>query len=218
MDQELARQRYERIHDPSRLIALSDGVFAIVLTLMVLEIHVPTDRTSLTTALREIRPSVIAFLISFAIVGISWMAHRDLFSNLRLTDRSLVWLNTIYLLPLSVVPFGAALLANYEGEKVPVVLYGVLVVVLALTRLAIWMYATKRPHLLFEPVDPRSRRTGIVIVVVPLAIYVAAILLAGVAHGKISVALYAAVPVLYFVAALVIKQTAPLGTAEGEVT
>src|SRR5262245_23684787 len=114
------QQRYERIHDPQRLITLSDGVFAIVLTLMVLEIHVPefTEATRLRSALEDIRPSFIAFVISFAIVGISWMAHRDLFSMLRLTDRNLVWLNMLYLLPLSLIPFGAALLANYGDQKV----------------------------------------------------------------------------------------------------
>src|SRR4051794_5918929 len=110
MEQDLATQRYERSHDPRRLIALSDGVFAIVLTLMVLEIHVPelTDVSQLRGALDQIWPSFVAFVISFAIVGISWMAHRDLFAMLRLTDRNLVWLNTVYLLP-SMVPFGAAL-------------------------------------------------------------------------------------------------------------
>jgi uncharacterized membrane protein len=219
MDQDLARQRYERIHDPKRLIALSDGVFAIVLTLMVLEIHVPelTDASKLQTALDEIRPSFVAFVISFAIVGISWMAHRDLFSMLRLTDRNLVWLNTLYLLPLSMVPFGAALLAHYDQQKVALVLYGVLVVALALTRLVIWLYATNRPHLLFEPVDARSRLMGVVMVLVPLAMYVAAIWFAG-SHPTVSVCLYAAVPVLYFVSAVVIRSSAPPGTAESEFT
>ena len=120
MDQEHELRRYERVHDPSRLIALSDGVFAIVLTLMVLEIHVPelADGTRLDSALEQIRPSFVAFVISFAIVAIAWTSHRDLFAMLRLTDRNLVWLNMLYLLPLSMVPFGAAVLARYDGQKV----------------------------------------------------------------------------------------------------
>src|SRR5262245_40027444 len=219
MDRDVDRKRYERIHDPQRLIALSDGVFAIVLTLMVLEIQVPelTDETRLRSALEAIWPSFVAVLISFAIVGISWMAHRDLFGMLRLTDRNLIWLNLIYLLPLSMVPFGAALLARYSSQKVALVLYGVLVIVMALTRLAIWLYATNRPHLLHEPIDARSRQIGVVIVLVPLAMYIAAIVFAGI-NTRVSVAIFAAVPVLYVVSALVIKETAPPGTAESEFT
>jgi len=215
MEQDLAAQRYERSHDPRRLIALSDGVFAIVLTLMVLEIHVPelTDVSQLRGALDQIWPSFVAFVISFAIVGISWMAHRDLFAMLRLTDRNLVWLNTVYLLPLSMVPFGAALLARYDGEKVAIALYGGLMIALALTRLMIWLYATKRPHLLYEAVDAPSRRMGVVVVIVPLSLYVAAILLAGI-HPRISVAMYAVVPVLYFVSAIVVPQAEPPDSVE----
>jgi uncharacterized membrane protein len=215
MDQDLERQRYERIHDPHRLLSLSDGVFAIVLTLMVLEIHL-TRGLSLSASLDEIKPSIVAFVISFAIVGISWMSHRDLFSMIRLTDRYLVWLNTIYLLPLSLLPFGASLLARYE-DPVPVVIYGVLVVALALTRLAIWLYATNRPHLLYEPIDPRLRRMGAVMVLVPLGMYIAAMLLAAV-NPKISLVVYAAVPVLYFVSALVIRSNALPGAADSEST
>src|SRR5262249_49068846 len=107
-----------------------------VLTLMVLEIHLPelTNGATLGPALEKIRPSFVAFVISFAIVGISWMAHRDLFSTLRLTDRNLVWLNMIYLLPLSIVPFVRALLAQYGEEKVALVLSGLVGIAMALPR------------------------------------------------------------------------------------
>src|SRR3954449_1076236 len=106
------QQRYERTHDPARVLALSDGVFAIIITLLVLEIHVPelAQGQSLGDAGREIRPSFIAFLISFVVVAIAWDGHRDLFSLIRRTDRSLIWFNFLYLLPLSVIPFGASLI------------------------------------------------------------------------------------------------------------
>ena len=84
-DDRLQRERYERGHDPSRVLTLSDGVFAIVITLLVLEIHVPDlgNGESLRAALREVRPSFVAFLISFVIVAIAWAGHRDLFCDLR---------------------------------------------------------------------------------------------------------------------------------------
>jgi uncharacterized membrane protein len=120
-------------------------VFAIVLTLLVLEIQVPdlTGGQGLTDALDEIRPSFVAFLISFIVVAIAWTGHRDLFAFIRLTDRNLVWLNLLYMLPLTLLPFGAALISRHDREKVALTIYGLLLLATAFTRLLIWLYATK---------------------------------------------------------------------------
>lgn len=87
MDQERELRRYDRLHDPARVMALSDGVFAIILTLLVLEIHVPdlAQGQSLREVMAEVRPSFVAFLISFVVVAISWAGHRDLFAHIRRT-------------------------------------------------------------------------------------------------------------------------------------
>ena len=79
---ESVRAMLERAHDPARVLALSDGVFAIIITLLVLEVHVPelTQGHSLNAALAELRPSLIAFVISFILAGMYWVAHRDLFA------------------------------------------------------------------------------------------------------------------------------------------
>jgi hypothetical protein len=126
MDEEVARRRYEREHDPARVLALSDGVFAIIITLLVLEIHVPelSQGQTLKEAMEEVRPSFFAFLISFVVVAISWAGHRDLFALIRRTDRLLVWLNILYLLPLCVIPFGASLLSRYEDAAIALQMYG----------------------------------------------------------------------------------------------
>lgn len=130
-------RRFARRHDPTRVMALSDGVFAIVITLLVLEVHVPdlSGGRRLADALEEIRPSFVAFLISFLVIAIAWTGHRDLFSFIRLTDRNLVWLNLLYMLPLSLLPFGAALIARHPEEAVALRIYGLLLVAIALTRL-----------------------------------------------------------------------------------
>ena len=72
--------------------ALSDGVFAIIITLLVLEVHVPelTENLSLNEALWQIRPSFTAFVITFILAGMHWVGHRDLFALIRHTDRGLV--------------------------------------------------------------------------------------------------------------------------------
>jgi len=219
MDEERARQSYERAHDPTRVLALSDGVFAIIITLLVLEIHVPdlARDQSLRQALREIRPSLTAFLISFVVVAIAWAGHRDIFSLIRRTDRALVWLNILSLLPLCTLPFGASLIARYETEPVALRMYGLLLLAIAASRLWVWWYARGRPHLLFAPVDRRSRRAGVALVAVPGVAYAIAIGVADAAPTA-SLIIYAAVPVLYFVAITLDRSSAPPGSAEQEFT
>jgi uncharacterized membrane protein len=153
----------ERLHDPARVLALSDGVFAIIVTLLVLEIHVPelTQGHSLNEALREVQPSLVAFVISFVLAGMYWVGHRDLFALIRRTDRGLVWLNILYLLPLCLLPFAAGLLGRYDQEPVALRIYGLVLVAIAVMRVVIWLYATNRPHLLWQRLDDRQRRAGL---------------------------------------------------------
>ena len=211
--------RFERVHDPARVMALSDGIFAVVITLLVLEVHVPElgPGQRLVDALHEIRPSVVAFLISFVVIAISWTAHRDLFVHLRLTDRNVVWLNLLYMLPLSLLPFGAALISRHERDPAAISIYGTLLVMLATTRLVIWLYATSRPHLLYEPIDPRSRKRGVLLVAVPLAFYLVAIAIAS-SMPLVSIWIFAAAPILYFVTMVLSRAQAPPGAAEHDFT
>ena len=219
MDDRRHRERYERGNDPARVLTLSDGVFAIVLTLLVLEIQVPdlAQGQTLRDALREVRPSFIAFLISFVVVAIAWAGHRDLFALIGRTDRVLVWLNILYLLPLSILPFGASLLARYTEEPVALQMYGILLVVIALTRLVIWWYATGRSHLLVAPVSARFRWAGVVIAAVPALAYTLAFILADTTPTA-SLVIYGTVPILYFIAITLARSAAPPGSAEQDLT
>jgi uncharacterized membrane protein len=201
-----ARASFERQHDPARVLALSDGVFAIIITLLVLEVHVPelTQGQSLAEALEELRPSLVAFVISFILAGIQWVGHRDLFGLICRTDRGLVWLNILYLLPLCLLPFGASLLGRYEQEPVALRIYGLILVAIAVMRVVIWLYATNRPHLLWQRLDDRQRRAGLTLTVFPGLFYLLAILVAVVAPG-VSLAMYAGLPLLYFLSITVLR-------------
>jgi uncharacterized membrane protein len=196
----------ERLHDPARVLALADGVFAIIITLLVLEIHVPelTQGHTLNEALAEIRPSFIAFVISFILAGMYWVGHRDLFALIRRTDRGLVWLNILYLLPLCVLPFAAGLLGRYDQEPVALRIYGLVLVTIALMRVLIWLYATNRPHLLWQRPDARQRRAGLALGAFPGLVYLLAFLMARSAPG-VSLLIYAGLPVLYFLSTTVLR-------------
>ncbi|HEX8132011.1 MAG TPA: TMEM175 family protein [Actinomycetes bacterium] len=203
---ERTRELLERLHDPARVLALSDGVFAILITLLVLEIHVPelAQGHSLNQALREIRPSLVAFVISFILAGMYWVGHRDLFALIRRTDRGLVWLNILYLLPLCLLPFAAGLLGRYDREPVALRIYGLLLVAIAVMRVVIWLYATNRPHLLWRPLDDRQRRAGLAINLYPGLVYLLAFLLARSAP-TLSLLIYAGLPLLYFASITVLR-------------
>ena len=205
---EQARAMLERTHDPARVLALSDGVFAIIMTLLVLEIHVPelTQGHSLNEALAEVRPSLVAFLISFILAGMYWVAHRDLFALIRRTDRGLVWLNILYLLPLCLLPFGAGLIGRYDQEPVALRIYGLLLILIAAMRAVIWLYATNRPQLLWQRLDDHQRRAGLVLNLLPGLVYLLAFLVARSAPG-LSLLIYAGLPVLYFLSITVLRGT-----------
>lgn len=197
----------ENRHDPSRVLALTDGVIAIIITLLVLDIRVPelSQGRSLDDALGEIRPSLIAFVISFILAGMYWVAHRDLFSLTRRTDRGLVWLNILYLLPLCLLPFVASLIGRYEHEPAALRLYGVDLVAIAGMRTIIWLYATGRPHLLMRELDDRQRRAGLALTVGPGLVYLTAIAVAGIAPA-VSLGIYAGPPLLYFLGITVLRR------------
>jgi uncharacterized membrane protein len=205
-DADSARELAERLHDPARVLALSDGVFAIIITLLVLEVHVPelTQGHSLNQALAELRPSLVAFLISFILAGMYWVGHRDLFALIRRTDRGLVWLNILYLLPLCLLPFGAGMLGRYDTEPVALRIYGLLLVLIAVMRAVIWLYATNRPQLLWQRLDARQRRAGLAINLYPGLIYLLAFLVARTAP-RVSLMIYAGMPLLYFLSITVLR-------------
>ena len=95
----------DRLRNPDRVVALTDGVFAIIVTILVLELKVPSNlnHDSLRAVLEELRPTVVAWVISFLIAGMYWVAHRDLFARVRFVNRDLVWLNLLFLLPASLI-------------------------------------------------------------------------------------------------------------------
>jgi uncharacterized membrane protein len=201
-----ARALLERTHDPARVLALSDGVFAIIITLLVLEVHVPelTQGQSLNQALAEVRPSFNAFAITFILTGMHWVGHRDLFALIRRTDRGLVWLNILYLLPLCLLPFAAGMLGSYEQEPVALRIYGLVLVTIGVMRVVIWLYATSRPQLLWQRLDDRQRRAGLALAVFPVFVYLLAILVAA-AAPTVSLLIYAGAPVLYFLSITVLR-------------
>lgn len=129
-----------------RLEAFSDGVFAIAITLLVLELKVPPAGTDLTTALLAEWPAYLGYLISFAFIGASWVAHNTTTTYLRAVNPVWMRLNLLVLLAVSLLPFTTSLMATHLNEaeaKVVTVLFGVnLTIATALMSVMIRVAAT----------------------------------------------------------------------------
>jgi len=211
--------REERRRDPSRVLALTDGVFAIIITLLVLDIHVPelSAHETLQSAISAVRPSFIGFVLAFIVAAMQWVGHRDLFALIRYTDRGIVWLNLLALFTVCLLPFGSALLSRYYEDPLALRLFGLILMATSITRTAIWAYATRRRSLVHEPLDRASIRSGLGLSIFPLVVYIAAFAIASVSP-QASLAVYASAPVLYFIMITLLRWRAPRGSAERQFT
>ena len=145
-----------------RTEAFSDGVFAIAITLLVLEIRVPEDTSELPHALAELWSSYLAYGVSFLLIGLVWANHHVMFEHIRVADRLLLFLNTLLMMNVAFLPFVAAVLAasfrNGEGQRAAVVLYGGTLVVGGIFFNAIWEHARRAHRLLGDSIDPAAAR------------------------------------------------------------
>lgn len=147
-----------------RINALSDGVFAIAITLLVLNIEVPNDipadrvAQELPGRLAELIPDLLSYVVSFLVIGSYWMAHRAIFQDIRAVDRGLMWLNILFLMFVAFLPFPTALLDEYANDQLPVVLYAGSLAVARLPLTAIWWYATHNRRLIHAHLDARTVR------------------------------------------------------------
>jgi uncharacterized membrane protein len=146
--------------ETARVEAFSDGVFAIAITLLILDVKVPREMVSsaaLTRALHDAWPSFFAFLTSFAVIGIMWLNHHRLFTLIRRSDHTLIVLNLLLLLGVTFVPFPTALLAEYlghPGERVAALFYNGTFVGLSIVFNGLWHYASQGRRLLGENCTP----------------------------------------------------------------
>jgi uncharacterized membrane protein len=142
--------------DTGRLVAFSDAVFAITITLLVLEIRPPTDYQNLLHRLAELWPSYLAYALTFLFIGQVWANHHVMFDQIRLADRAILLLNTVLLMVVAFLPFATSVLAGAlrtgHGQRTAVVFYGLAFAVTALTFNAVWQYAS-RHRLVSEDLD-----------------------------------------------------------------
>jgi len=180
---------------PNRFEAFSDGVFAIVITLLVIEIKVPEVhgadvQAELADALLHLVPKVIGYLISFVTIAIFWVNHYVFVHALKRIDWPLVWWNNALLLVLAFVPFPTGVLGEYPGQALAVTLYGI---VLALAAAA---FAQMRRHAVRSELMQPHARGGLGRSYAAPLLYLAGAAL-GAAVPLLGIAMYVVVPLLF---------------------
>ena len=144
--------------ETGRIEAFSDGVFAIAITLLILDLKVPAPGAGdLADRLLAQWPTYVAYVISFAFVGIMWINHHRLFNHIQRSDNGLLLLNLLLLLGISTVPFPTAVLAQHlgkSGQRSAVIVYSGTYFAIAIFFNLLWRHVVKRNrHLLGKEVD-----------------------------------------------------------------
>lgn len=147
--------------DTSRLEAFSDGVFAIAITLLVLEIKVPPGG-ALAIGLVQLWPSYLAYAISFIVIGAIWINHHAMFDWIVRADQRLLLLNTLHLMFIAFLPFPTAVLAEAfhtnSGQDVAAAFYAGTLTIIGLLVNAMWWYAVSRRELLSDAISPEQAK------------------------------------------------------------
>jgi uncharacterized membrane protein len=158
-----------RESDTGRIEAFSDGVFAIAITLLIIEIGVPhlegePPGTTLPEALLRLWPSFLAYVISFLQIGVIWANHHNRFRFIERSDHGLLFVNILFLMCVAFIPFPTALLAEYldgtaaERETAGVIYAGTLAVTAVFFTL-LWLYVAVNRRLVNRNLDPYLLRT-----------------------------------------------------------
>jgi uncharacterized membrane protein len=182
MDDEIALSK-------NRIEALTDGIFAVVMTILVLDISVPQISshstvggdviagTELLKRLYDLWPKILSFGISFLILAIYWMAHHRQFHYIKHSNRGLIWINIMFLMATCLLPFSTSLLGEYMDQEIAILIYGGNSIIIASLLYIQWWYATASRHgrSVDENLDPIIKTTSSRRLLFGIIVYIVAI-------------------------------------------
>jgi len=180
------RVAVETYWDTGRTEAFSDGVFAIAITLLILEVSVPEAAFgNLWRGILDQWPSYLAYVTSFTTIGGIWLAHHGIFRRLQYGNRRLMVVNLLLLMVVSFLPFPTKLMAeaihSSDAERAAVIFYGASLLVTSLLLSGLWASVTLDSHLLRPEVDEKEIRAIALAAAPSVGLYLAVIVLAFVA-------------------------------------
>jgi len=148
------------VFTPNHLESLIDAVFAIVMTLLVLDITIPeiaqpSLQAELPRRLLELWPKLYSYSLSFIVLGLFWTFHHRSFHYIKRSDNGLIWLNIFFLMFIALTPFSTSLIGEYRIEKLPLAIYASNLLLVMVMRVIIWTYATGKYRLVDRDINPR---------------------------------------------------------------
>ena len=152
-----------RRFEKNRIEALIDGIFAVALTLLVLDIKMPEDMISasneaLWQRLLDLERHFAIYAITFVVIGIYWVAHHVQFHYVRYTDRGLLWINMLFLFLISFLPFATDLVGDHERLVLPCMIYGVTLLMTSGVSYLHLRYLARHLHLATPDLTPLAIR------------------------------------------------------------
>jgi uncharacterized membrane protein len=182
----------------NRLETLVDGVFAIAMTILVLDLRAPATLGAggLAGDLGALWSRFATFFISFIVLGVYWFAHHQVFHFVLRVNRTLVWLNILFLMGIALVPFAASPLGAHTADPIALSLYGAVLGLLAALGYLIWSYLSGERGLVEPGLDPElvhKVRIWLAIgpVITPVAIAVSFV------NTTVALLIYLALPVVF---------------------
>jgi uncharacterized membrane protein len=147
--------------ETGRLETFADGVIAIAITLLILEVKVPgVPGKRLGAEVLHMWPSYAGYLVSFLTIGVIWVNHHHMFKLIQRTTHAFLMLNVVFLMTIAFLPWPTALVAAYirdpSGRHVAAVVYGLTMVSIAVMFNLVWWYAAQRRRLLVAGIDPAA--------------------------------------------------------------
>ena len=139
-----------------RITSFSDAVMAIAITLLVIEMIIPSVNPDLLISeLSNLIPEFFSHIVSFFIIGSYWIAHYGIFKYITKYDNNLLWLNLLFLFFVSFIPFPSALLGEYTSVQLIIIIYSSNIALLGFSLWLLWFYASRNFRLISKDVNPR---------------------------------------------------------------
>jgi uncharacterized membrane protein len=162
-----------------RLIFFSDAVFAIAITLLVLEIRLPAPSESVSEAellskLVGLWQSYMAYVLSFLVIGTFWIGHHRKFHFIKRSDPMLIRLNLLFLMIVAFVPFPSAIISEFSG-RTATIFYAIIMLLASLCMAALWWHASRNNHLVDHNLSKDERRRQLNAPLITAGIFLASI-------------------------------------------
>ncbi len=211
---EIHRHLDNTIEDTVRIEAFSDGVFAIIVTILILSLRVPvltvTTSANFLDSLRDLLPEFIAFALSFFTIAIFWVNHHHFFHNVQRTDWKLLWYNNFHLFWMAVIPFTTEFVGKYYASVVPVALYAIVMMIGALSIMMMIRYVFFKSTLMYPGFSETEKRKEFKRGMTGVYLYLFATI-ATFFYIYLALAILIITPILFVVPRLLSNETTPTG-------